>query len=119
MFCSCSHFKLQLISVEFLFEFNILSIEKQKWNLYYKFAPPKVKFFLSNLYCNINASFDSFCRLDGILLSYRHLRVLSKSASVAAETSGVVLEIQADFYVFRPEIGGVLQGNVIVMNVPV
>lgn len=61
----------------------------------------------------LNESVNSYDKaLDGILLSYKHLKVLSKSASVSAETSGVVLEIQADFFVFRPEIGCILNGVV-------
>ncbi|KAK3918777.1 DNA-directed RNA polymerase I subunit RPA43 [Frankliniella fusca] len=61
----------------------------------------------------LNASIDSYHKsLNGIILSYKHLKVISKSASVAAETSGVVITIQADFFVFRPDVGNVLKGVV-------
>ncbi|XP_026279766.1 nucleolar protein dao-5 [Frankliniella occidentalis] len=61
----------------------------------------------------LNTSIGSYHKsLNGIILSYKHLKVISKSASVAAETSGVVVTIQADFFVFRPEVGNVLKGIV-------
>ncbi|XP_034254534.1 nucleolar protein dao-5-like [Thrips palmi] len=61
----------------------------------------------------LNASVNCYDKsLDGIFLGYDKLKVLSKSASVSAESSGVAIEIQANFYSFRPEIGCVLKGIV-------
>lgn len=61
----------------------------------------------------LNESVDSYHKsLNGILLSYKRLKVVNKSARVAAETSGLVLDVEADFYVFRPEVGSVLKGVV-------
>ncbi|XP_049859948.1 uncharacterized protein LOC126354388 [Schistocerca gregaria] len=56
------------------------------------------------------AKFDH--ELKGILLSYKNIKIVKNIANVLYDDSRLYLTIQADFYLFRPEVGCVLRGIV-------
>ncbi|XP_037710045.1 DNA-directed RNA polymerase I subunit RPA43 [Drosophila subpulchrella] len=50
--------------------------------------------------------------LDGILLGIKNIKVLGHTAGLRADDPIMHLIINADFYVFRPEVGAILSGVV-------
>jgi len=50
--------------------------------------------------------------LDGILLGIKNIKVLGHTAGLRADDPIMHLVINADFYVFRPEVGAILTGVV-------
>ncbi|XP_016994106.2 DNA-directed RNA polymerase I subunit RPA43 [Drosophila takahashii] len=50
--------------------------------------------------------------LDGIVLGIKNIKVLGQTAGLRADDPTMHLVIHADFYVFRPEVGAVLNGVV-------
>lgn len=53
-----------------------------------------------------------FSRLNGFLLDYRNLKLVSDSSSgrFIGRFGEYLATISADFYVFQPEIGSLLEG---------
>ncbi|KAK0080093.1 hypothetical protein PV325_000445 [Microctonus aethiopoides] len=50
--------------------------------------------------------------LKGLLLSYKNPKLLSSLGSILYDSHSIHVNIEADFYVFKPEIGSVLSGIV-------
>ncbi|KAK0175321.1 hypothetical protein PV327_009078 [Microctonus hyperodae] len=50
--------------------------------------------------------------LKGLLLSYKNPKLLSSLGSILYDNHYIHVDIEADFYVFKPEIGSVLSGIV-------
>lgn len=55
-------------------------------------------------------SYDS--KLKGIILSYKNPKLLSRMGTVLYDTCYIHVDIEADFYVFRPSVGDTLKGIV-------
>lgn len=51
-------------------------------------------------------------RLGGILLGYKNVKLLSDEGSIVTDTCHVHVNIDADFYIFKPEIGTTVKGVV-------
>lgn len=54
-----------------------------------------------------------FFRLDGILLGYRNIKVLECSAPVYDDSCFAHINIEAEFFIFKPEINKILHGTVV------
>ncbi|XP_073945297.1 RNA polymerase I subunit F [Choristoneura fumiferana] len=50
--------------------------------------------------------------LNGILLSYKNLRVLTNVGSIRNDSADIQFQIQADYFIFRPFVGATLKGLV-------
>lgn len=55
-----------------------------------------------------------FCfRFDGILLSFKNIKVLESYAPIYDDSCFVHVNIEADFYIFKPELNKTLNGIVV------
>ncbi|XP_015125264.1 dentin sialophosphoprotein [Diachasma alloeum] len=52
-------------------------------------------------------------KLNGLFLSYKNPRLLSENAAMLYDSFSCHVDIEADFYVFRPKVGYVLKGVII------
>ncbi|XP_063987233.1 dentin sialophosphoprotein [Diachasmimorpha longicaudata] len=52
-------------------------------------------------------------KLHGLLLSYKNPKLLSERAAMLYDSFSCHVDIEADFYVFRPKVGHVLKGVII------
>ncbi|OXU19018.1 hypothetical protein TSAR_009536 [Trichomalopsis sarcophagae] len=59
----------------------------------------------SNLFC-----YDA--ELNGLVLAYRNPKLLSSLGDIMYDTCFVHIDVEADFYIFRPEVGRSLKGFV-------
>lgn len=50
-------------------------------------------------------------RLKGLVLDYKNPKLLSSLGGILHDSHFIHVDIEADFYVFRPEIGSPLSGN--------
>lgn len=57
--------------------------------------------------------FNACCRLSGVILSYKNPKLLSPLGYILYDTCYIHVDVQADFYIFRPEIGKSLKGKLI------
>ncbi|XP_046492229.1 DNA-directed RNA polymerase I subunit RPA43 [Neodiprion pinetum] len=55
-------------------------------------------------------SYDA--KLNGIILSYKNPKILNKVATILNDACFIHVDIEADFYIFRPNIGDELKGIV-------
>ncbi|XP_011495603.1 PREDICTED: DNA-directed RNA polymerase I subunit RPA43 [Ceratosolen solmsi marchali] len=61
----------------------------------------------------LNASLNFYdSELNGLLLAYKNPKILSPLGDILYDTCFVHIDIEADFYVFKPEIGRSLKGFV-------
>lgn len=59
----------------------------------------------------LNKNIARYCRhLNGILLGYDNVKLLSSDGLICDDSCFVHTDIEADFYVFKPEIDSTLQG---------
>lgn len=49
---------------------------------------------------------------NGILLSYKNLRVLQNIGSIRNDNADIHFQVQADYFIFRPQVGATLKGVV-------
>lgn len=49
-------------------------------------------------------------RLDGLLLAYKNPTLLSPFAGILHDTCYIHMDIEADFYIFRPKVETKLKG---------
>lgn len=57
-------------------------------------------------------SFTDFRRLDGILLGYKNLTLLTPQGAIVADRCYIHVSVEGDFYVFRPKVESILTGVV-------
>ncbi|XP_063618475.1 DNA-directed RNA polymerase I subunit RPA43 [Cydia splendana] len=50
--------------------------------------------------------------LNGILLSYKNLRVLTNVGAIRNDGSDIMFQVQADYFIFQPYVGATLKGLV-------
>ncbi|VVC93690.1 unnamed protein product [Leptidea sinapis] len=53
-----------------------------------------------------------FFWFNGILLSYKNLRILQNVGSIRNDSSDIHFQVQADYFIFRPYVGATLKGVV-------
>lgn len=53
----------------------------------------------------------SILRLGGILAAYGRIAILKSTADTLFNLSEIHVDVEGDFYVFKPEIGRVLTGK--------
>lgn len=49
-------------------------------------------------------------RLDGLLLAYKNPIILTPVAGILNDTSYIHIDVEADFYIFRPKVDAKLKG---------
>jgi DNA-directed RNA polymerase I subunit RPA43 len=61
----------------------------------------------------LNKRIGKFCsRLGGILCGYKNIKFLSEEGHICDDSSFIHINIQADFFIFKPSIGKVIEGVV-------
>lgn len=65
---------------------------------------------ISNIYCCNNKNL--ICRLGGILLGYENIKMTHEKGIIHNDSSGIHIDLEGDFYVFKPTIGREMQGIV-------
>lgn len=50
--------------------------------------------------------------MDGILLGYKNVKILTPQGGLVTDSCYIHLDIEADFYIFKPEVGATLTGIV-------
>lgn len=56
--------------------------------------------------------YNFFYRLQGFLLAYKNPKLLTPLGDIFYDSCFIHIDIEADFYVFRPQIGHLLKGNI-------
>lgn len=51
-------------------------------------------------------------RFNGILLSYKNLRILQNIGTIRNDNSDINFQVQADYFIFRPYVGATISGVV-------
>ena len=51
-------------------------------------------------------------RLKGIVLGYHNVKVLGYDGSINSDTCFIHIDAEVEFYIFRPEVGSILNGVV-------
>lgn len=51
-------------------------------------------------------------RLKGFLLAYKNPKLLTPLGEILYDTCFIHVDIEADFYIFRPEVGCSLKGKI-------
>lgn len=89
------------------FNTSLMQILNQKITKYSKeyVSLTNINYFLYNSYCNI-------CRLGGILLGYDDMNVLSNVGVINNDNCFIHVDIESNFFIFKPVIGQQLNGVV-------
>lgn len=67
------------------------------------------------VYYNKSAQADwlvSIFRLGGILLGYQNIKLLNDKGTIHDDSSGIHVDLEGDFFVFKPSVGKEMQGVV-------
>lgn len=58
-----------------------------------------------------------YCSLKGFLLAYRNPKLLTSLGEIFYDTCFIHVDVETEFYVFRPEVGCKLKGKACHCNV--
>ena len=54
---------------------------------------------------------NMYCSFNGVLLGYKNVKLIKDRATIINDDPSLHLDIEADFYIFMPELGCTLFGK--------